>query len=418
MKFKQGTDETTEENTLSHPLIIHQELEECRESITTFEFHDGTYTNKEKNNFKGHLLSHKLCDSSQSLQEHDTDSLQNLPINNLGKDSRRFKEQLLTFKCQECVYATKRKDNLRRHLLTHLTPEERKKVIKHKATFECQYCKYRADRGFLMRKHLLIHNSIERCKIKDDKPLLMSLEYAHKTKRTDDLGTRSLFQNSPEELLKLSTFEIQDRALSNSTIKDQQKKQLLCFETISECQKSKERMPILECSQCTYSTKGRANLRRHLIVHKSSEERKVMAEQRPTFVCQQCTYKTKRKDILNKHVLIHMSSEERLTLKEKKPTFECQICTYRTKKMYHLKRHVLVHKTFEERQKLEEHMPTYGCQECTYTTKKQSNLRRHALIHKSPEERKEMPTFLCRECTYKTKRKDLVKKHELIHKSS
>ncbi|KAJ8939370.1 hypothetical protein NQ318_012051 [Aromia moschata] len=148
------------------------------------------------------------------------------------------------------------------------------------------------------------------------------------------------------------------------------------------------------CYECTYVTKQKGLLSRHVLIHRKSLEIK-------TYDCSFCPYKAKRKSNLTRHILIHKDASE-IT------TYDCRFCSYKAKQKSNLTQHMLIHKDASE-------ITTYGCSFCSYKTKRKSPLTRHMLIHKDASE---MTTYDCSFCSYKAKRKSDLTRHMLIHRDA
>lgn len=78
------------------------------------------------------------------------------------------------------------------------------------------------------------------------------------------------------------------------------------------------------------------------------------------YKCPQCTYATKRKGDLPKHLLCHKKPE----LDE---LYTCTLCPYSTKRKGDLKKHLMSH---ESDSYLGKDGSTYNCTECGYTSRR------------------------------------------------
>ncbi|KAJ8983706.1 hypothetical protein NQ317_009141 [Molorchus minor] len=123
-------------------------------------------------------------------------------------------------------------------------------------------------------------------------------------------------------------------------------------------QKDNLKVRIYKCAMCAYKTKLKANLKRHLLVHKDISELYL-------YECKICEFKTKYSTQLNKHMLGH-----------KVLKFKCKICEFQTKQKGNLKRHMwhMGHMDTSEGQILK-------CEMCKFYTKRKGAFILHLLAH-------------------------------------
>ncbi|KAK9884275.1 hypothetical protein WA026_005227 [Henosepilachna vigintioctopunctata] len=176
------------------------------------------------------------------------------------------------------------------------------------------------------------------------------------------------------------------------------------------------------CKTCTYTTKRKACLIKHKMVHLPDYKREI-------FKCHECGYTVKRQKYLDRHMSLHAKGVD---FKKHK----CELCSFCTRKKSKLERHMTVHK--DERE-----TTMYKCSKCTFITKWKEYLSQHELTHNATEEEKkfkcvecnfstnwrgsliqhkvvhlsgeEALKFQCTECSFKTKRKDNLTKHMIRH---
>ncbi|KAJ8913677.1 hypothetical protein NQ315_007394 [Exocentrus adspersus] len=115
------------------------------------------------------------------------------------------------------------------------------------------------------------------------------------------------------------------------------------------------------CYLCSFNSKHKQSLRRHMLVHKDPSEIN-------WFKCELCSFKTKRKNYLTSHMLVH-----------KDPSgiewFKCSACNFKAKRKRNLKTHVmLVHKSPSETR-------WYKCQLCDFKAKYNKSLKQHQSAH-------------------------------------
>ncbi|KAL7634366.1 UNVERIFIED_CONTAM: hypothetical protein RMT77_014743 [Armadillidium vulgare] len=165
---------------------------------------------------------------------------------------------------------------------------------------------------------------------------------------------------------------------------------------------------IFQCSLCTYSTKKKAHLNQHQLVHSDVK----------VFSCSQCSYKCKRKNNLKNHALRHSSSSSTL--------LECVKCNFRTTFSNQFKKHMLQHSSvdkldFEDDDNSENNksyvdkLPNsknganlFICSKCDYKTKYESILARHVLKRHT-----NIQPLHCSECDFVTNEKNELECHLL-----
>lgn len=146
------------------------------------------------------------------------------------------------------------------------------------------------------------------------------------------------------------------------------------------------------CQTCSYTTKRKACLIKHKIVHFPDYKK-------PLFKCNQCGYTVKSQKYLDRHMSLHANG---MDFKK----FKCELCSFSTKKRSKLDRHLTVHK--DERETM-----MYKCSKCMFITKWKGYLTQHELTHNETEEKK----FKCKECDFSTNWRGSLLQHKVVHLS-
>ncbi|KAL7631667.1 UNVERIFIED_CONTAM: hypothetical protein RMT77_018036 [Armadillidium vulgare] len=136
---------------------------------------------------------------------------------------------------------------------------------------------------------------------------------------------------------------------------------------------------IFQCSLCTYSTKIKAHLNQHQLVHSDVK----------LFSCSQCSYKCKRKNNLKNHALRHSSSSSTL--------LECVKCNFRTTFSNQFKKHMLQHSSVDKL-------------DCEDDDNSENN---KSYVDKLPNSKNGTNLFICSKCDYKTKYESILARHVL-----
>ncbi|KAJ8981136.1 hypothetical protein NQ317_007911, partial [Molorchus minor] len=256
------------------------------------------------------------------------------------------------FKCEICEYQTKRKNCLKRHLLSHNMPK-----------LKCEMCQYQTSHRGNFNKHLIIHKDITESTMFKCNLCEYQARHRHYLKR----HLQSHKDASEVQMFKCKMCEYETRC------KPSLKRHLLGHKDISEVE-------IFRCEMCDFHTRHRLNLNLHLKRHSKRQ------------LCAQESFRganSKYKLSLQRHLLHHKDISE-------VQMFNCEMCEYQTRHMRNLKRHLLTHKDISEVQ-------MYKCEMCEYQTKRSDCLKSHLLVHK-------VRIFKCEICEYQTKQKKALKK--------
>lgn len=169
---------------------------------------------------------------------------------------------------------------------------------------------------------------------------------------------------------------------------------------------SEANQEIFKCSECSYETRGRYQLKIHILTH----------SQEKLFKCAECTFSTNWKEELKAHEAKHSS----------KTLFHCNQCEYSTQHKYSLRHHLHKHTglKFEcseceyktnwkayMKVHLQSHLKKklLKCSQCDYETNFKSHLKTHSLKHSDGD------MWKCPECSYKTYTKNLLNLHLVRH---
>ncbi|KAJ3651518.1 hypothetical protein Zmor_017553 [Zophobas morio] len=176
------------------------------------------------------------------------------------------------------------------------------------------------------------------------------------------------------------------------------------------------------CDKCPYTTNYNASLRQHINIHLDNQDVK-------WHECEKCPLKTKTEDTLIRHIkTLHMNHENfkwyectkcsfktkhRSSLdlhvagkhldEEKIRWYECQICTFKTKQMGSLKSHI----TYRHLDK--EEIKWYRCDDCSYKCKSAGDLRKHVKVHL------DIRSYECGYCPYQAKHSQVLDRHINTH---
>jgi hypothetical protein len=281
-----------------------------REDVQRFRCDKCNYKTNREYNFKRHIITRHKSDEEEiqsgsglRCDKCDFTAKHRYKMKHHKLMKHTSDEEALWLQCEQCSYKTKLKYSLRSHMNLHKSDEETK-------WFDCFNCEYRTRRKGNLRRHMLLKHTLSefvqwfacdkchyQCKTKDD---------LHKHVKLHDSDVKT----------------------------EDDIKRLKCGFTVKHRYKMKhhkhapdEEVLWLRCEQCSYKTKLKDSLKRHVIaLHKSDEEAK-------WFYCYNCEYRTLRKENLRRHMLLKHTSSEALQW------FGCDKCYFQTKTKYYLYRH-------------------------------------------------------------------------------
>ena len=331
--------------------------------------HRNSISHKEKVKLrKGDLkhLSCLYCDENQANKSQ-------------LKDHIWSKHEELTSQCGLCGDRFAIPQELGAHARGHCGTKGRKVV----QSLKCPKCKFSTSSPLMLDYHRSLkhgRNTCFVCKAVMRKPQL----WEHILTHGPDLETRKcavchrIFSNSTS--LKnhqekgncesksfecnLCDFKCISKSVLNKHFngKHQDSSCDICNQTFSQSKGLKEHMKtdhslptvVLKCSQCSYSTTVKRNLRKHEISHSEGGQK----------VCDSCDFTCKRSSELKRHQQLKHNSDD--------GTFkQCPDCDYRTYSKQHLERHqASVHSKASE---------NFQCRLCNYSSSSMDNLRKHIL---------------------------------------
>lgn len=183
------------------------------------------------------------------------------------------------------------------------------------------------------------------------------------------------------------------------------------------------------CSECSYVSKLRGNLNKHMSEVHAKVKRymcgfcgaqtsrkyhltrhiKAVHHGEKFFCCQDCDYKTNNKVCLQKHIGINhdtllMKDNSKPPLKDSELTCVCTWCEYKSNKYAEVKIHIkLVHDRTKK----------FPCKECEFVGSSVENYAEHYNEKHKTEEYK----HACADCTFRSSNKVAMKEHYLeVHK--
>ncbi|KAJ8909377.1 hypothetical protein NQ315_017037 [Exocentrus adspersus] len=278
-------------------------------------------------------------------------------------------QEFASYQCRFCDHISKRKHNLKSHMLIHKDPSEKK-------SHKCHLCDFKTLIPSCLKHHMLVHKDPSEikwfeCDLCD-----------FKTKRNGSLTCHKLMHKDPSQIQWFQCHLCGYKVFRKQNLK----KHMVVHQHPSQ-------VKWITCKLCDFKTRHRSSLNNHMQNHKDPLEIK-------WYNCDLCHYKAKEKPHLNSHMLVHKDSSEVTWLK-------CEFCNYKGKYKSNLKTHMLKHKDSSE-------IKWFRCDICDYKAKIAANLRSHMSVHKDPSEIRWQE---CHLCGLKLKRKDTLKTHMRLHKS-
>ncbi|XP_030759303.1 gastrula zinc finger protein XlCGF57.1-like [Sitophilus oryzae] len=328
-------------------------------------------------------------------------------------DSRSREAEKEVYKCTMCRYETRREPSLRKHMQTHLAPEDRQ-------LFVCTHC----DKKYTTKKALQCHLDIKHVdsRLKEtDKKVYKCAICGFRTLYSSSLRSHKKTHFAPEER-KFACIHCGKECTTKQSLRHH-------IEDNHIDSRSKDAQKNLhKCSICSYQTLYISRLQQHQKIHLARDERQL-------FACAHCDKKYTEKGKLKFHLdAKHIDSRSK---DAQKNLHKCSICSYQTPYITHLQRHQKIHlapderqlfacahcdKKYTEKQRLKDHLGAnhidsrskdaqknlHKCSICGYQTPYISHFQRHQKIHLAPDERQ---LFACAHCDKKYTRKQKLKFH-------
>lgn len=228
-------------------------------------------------------------------------------------------EDLFIYKCSECDFRTKTKNNLQNHIACHK---------KSSTLLKCLFCSFETHDKYNFSKHRKTHKPIRYCEQCDYQTTDYKLLKGH-IKNYHDATNLYCYNCSFNTRFKL-------RLVQHMKIHIRSEK------------------PTYKCKYCSFSTIDRVFFRRHLSNHEGCDESGMHN-------CELCDFRTKYKSFLIRHQRSH---------DRKNRPLQCSVCSHSTRSKSKLEKHMLSHKSRDE-------VVLYKCRMCKYDTKYKGNLIKH-----------------------------------------
>ena len=325
----------------------------------------------------------------------DEESLSNIvsKIIDPSQDDTSLQISQKPFKCGECFYSTRKKNNLKAHLRIHSGVKP----------YQCDLCKFSTTHKVYLKRHKSFDcpnnkNSSDLFAASKDTSPQSDVVEVHKSKTTQG----PINSNSTSERVFYSCtvcpYSCHDyQSFHNKHTATHENKPFKC-----------------EMSGCKYAGVSMKNLNKHI---------RNMHDFQNWHLCSICDYKARQKVSLDAHFMKHS---------EEKP-FKCDICDFATTSQEYVHLHKKAthsidkpykckscEKSFIKEQYLIKHTRIhtgerpYKCDTCPYTAK----LQNHLDTHKKYKHSNERP-FQCQFCSYATISNYELKKHvRRIHPGS
>ena len=333
------------------------------------------YSTRKKNNLKAHMRSHSgakpfRCDEcgltfthSSYLQKHentcaskdiiditsDEESLSNFVSTIIKPSQHEISLQISKkpFKCEVCLYSTRKNNNLKAHLRIHSGVKP----------YQCSQCEFSTTHKVYLKRHKSFDcpdnkNSSDLFAASEDTCPKSDVLEVHKSKTTQG----PVNSNSTSERVFYSCTECpyschDYQSCHNKHTATHEDKPFKC-----------------EMSGCKYAGATMANLKAHI---------RSMHDFQNWHMCSICDYKARRKFLLDAHLAKHS---------EEKP-FKCDICDFTTTLQVYLHIHKKAVHSIDK---------PYKCKSCEKSFIKEQGLIRHIRTHTA-----EKP-YKCDACPYKT----------------
>lgn len=349
-------DSTCEEKNKYSDEIQAEELQELYMNITVSPFKE--YSKKkdeekliwdETDKETGENPLNRLCQLLRIDEEESKDK------RCLESDRKRKYEDNLPFKyfCSHCSFKSKRKNHFLKHCQLHDKPQK---------LYMCGQCDFKTIRISTLRRHELVHS--------EDKLLLCDL-CPYKTDDPKFLAKHHSLKHSGNKLIKCNQCDY-----SSGSQREFRKHALT--------HKPNKPTTVWNCDQCSYKSRLKAHLQRHI--------NDVHSSQRP-FLCHYCGKCFKRHDTLKQHKITHG---------EISAVHTCDQCGKVSTCASQLKEHMSVHTVLRP----------YLCDQCGASFKTKSNQRKHIKTLHSAE-----APFPCTQCKQTFKSKPNLLRHLRTHRS-
>ncbi|CAH0549818.1 unnamed protein product [Brassicogethes aeneus] len=329
-----------------------------------------------------------------------------------------------TYFCDNCDYSTLSKSSFDSHTISC-------KKIKLEITFKCHLCPYKSNTNEKLKKHIKGHTPSIKClycEFSSVENRTINRHIYRKHKQQNDV------ENKVQLLLEICVYcdftTIDTRALQMHVHSKHRKQNEL-----------EKKVPITRktyfCDNCDYSTLSKSSFDWHTIsckkikvepTTKTTKLRTKSSNKVADIECPYCSYSTKRKPDLHKHVN-RMHREQNDIEKKIEMTClkkNCVYCDFTTEYTIALQRHI--YSKHREQNELEKKVPitlkTYSCDNCDYSTLSKSSFDSHTIscikIKVEPTTKttklrskssNKVADIECPYCSYSTKRKQDLHRH-------
>ncbi|KAJ8929150.1 hypothetical protein NQ314_018174 [Rhamnusium bicolor] len=349
----------------------------------------------------------------------------------------------IEYNCIKCLFKTKRRATLKKHLLTHGTELSTGIItfldlVKNERASTNQFDQYGEDKVQTQGSNYKAKNKIETLQntaqnhasfekeqnfenkyenscenYPTDENMDKNIEVIHSDEENNSNVETVIIKNEEEVALSInhdpSATNLDNK--SDNPITDGTKTVKLEVESenmyyCDKCSYQTDRKKnfkshkiehsknVFKCNLCDFITNLQRNLNGHMLTHLKPNEIKMLK-------CPHCPYQAKRSNALGNHMVLH-NKPEVIRM------FQCDECPYQAKRKNNLKVHQLRHKSTDK-------LTPFNCDVCSYKARDKSALRKHIIVHKKVEE---TVWYKCDQCSYSTKYKSWLTRHSVVHKKS
>ncbi|XP_060528552.1 zinc finger protein 142-like [Cylas formicarius] len=317
------------------------------------------------------------------------------------------------FKCPKCLFSTKIRCDVSRHMKSHLEKD-----------LKCELCKYQAHTTTALKEHVALHDSnletpVFMCGLCDylcmeKETLLEHSGNAHLSSVATDriFCGYCKYETSSEDSLTDHYVEVHNfvqqlmlkrRLAEMQYLRDAKKKRNIAKRggNVAEIKKEATRVILkrtrYKCEHCDYATIDRLRFNKHNFKH----HKKVLAK---VYKCSKCPY-----DTVN-----HISMRRHYTFKHKTKrggsgeTLECDICGFTCKDAALMEVHSSKHKNVDE-------VKIYSCDRCSFETIFKNHMQKHKKVHDGSTPDGEENVLKCLKCNFRTERQFELIAHNFTH---